>query len=89
MAPHVLCPEHLPASQNLQIYNQIHLLPTRQITSLRGSLTFCICKMGTIVVPQSSNSSELDFSGGPMVGLIPGRGTKISPAATTEPVRHN
>ena len=93
------CPGHLPASQNLQIYNQIHLLPTRQITSLRGSLTFCICKMGTIVVPHSSNSSELDFSGGPMVkhppanagevGLIPGRGTKIPPAATTEPVRHN
>ena len=81
------CPGHLPSSQYLQIYNQIHPLPTRQITLLCGSLTFCICKMGTIVVPHSSNSSELDFPGGPMVkhplantgkvGLIPGRGTKI------------
>lgn len=67
MALHVLLSRTPAASQYLQIYNQIHPLPTRQITLFCGSLTFCICKIGTIVVPHSSNSSELDFPGGPMV----------------------
>lgn len=45
------CLGPLPPAQRPQIYNQIHPLPSRQITLLLQSLPFSICKMWMTVAP--------------------------------------